>query len=131
MFLRRGFLITNHYESILCLDLIAACAGLVSHIQAAAYKETDRGIYIVLFFLSTTHVWTVTDMNRLFMLEKKNRNQNLREARCQIIRFLLMSNVIAFFVFASSSFLFISSSVLSYFVSFIVAITRLLCHLNF
>lgn len=43
----------SHYESFLCLDLIAACAGLVSHVQAAAYKETDRGLYIIVFFLST------------------------------------------------------------------------------
>ncbi|PTB43232.1 hypothetical protein M441DRAFT_368267 [Trichoderma asperellum CBS 433.97] len=75
-------------------------------------------------------------MNRLFMLEKKNRNQNLREARCQIIRFLLMSNVITFFVSLPLLLSYLSplSSLLPrffFFVSFNVSITRLLCLLDF
>jgi hypothetical protein len=86
----------SHYESFLCLDLIAACAGLVSHIQAAAYKETDRGIYIILFFLQQSCLDGQGYESTTFA-GKKNRNQICRKRADRRFDFLLMSNVITFF----------------------------------
>jgi hypothetical protein len=75
-------------------------------------------------------------MNRLFTLEKKKSESKFAESAVKLFDFLLMSNVILFFVslpfsLPPSCLLFRPLPFFSYFVSFGVAITRRLCLFDF
>lgn len=95
--LRRGFLIyTIITKQLLCLDLISSVyTGAGSPTFKPRLKETDRGISppshfcsFCSFLYKIMYGRTVTDMSRLFMLEKKNiRMQNFAGSAVRSIEF--------------------------------------------
>lgn len=118
----RGFLIyTIITKQLLCLDLISSVyTGAGSPTFKPRPKETDRGISppshfcsFCSFLYKIMYGRTVTDMNRLFMLEKKNiRMQNFAGSAVRSIEFcwclmwpiaFFFSHFFLFFCFSYSS----------------------------